>query len=220
MFITRRRLDIVISTVGLGLAALLIVVGFVLEDESSFASDYVKDQLGEQKISFANADKLTDEEKTWKPGSQCLVDYAGKPLETGKMSECYANYYINLHLENAAESAGYPGETYASIGGVQTQLRNQVNDLKAKNDTAAAAEAQKKLDAVNSLRDTQFRGETLRGLLLTTYGFSIFGDKAGLVATICYAMAGILGVLAIAGYAHAFFVRRSAEAGPADAGKP
>ena len=27
-----------------------------------------------------------------------------------------------------------------------------------------------------------FKGETLRGLLLTSYGFSIFGDRAGLAA--------------------------------------
>jgi len=47
-------------------------------------------------------------------------------------------------------------------------------------------------------------GETLRGLLLTTYGFSIFGDKAALAANVLYALAGLMLVLSIAGFVHAF----------------
>lgn len=65
----RRTLDFIFSGGGLLLAILLLVLGFVLADQASFAEDYVKEQLSEQRITFAEADKLTDEEKNWKEGS-------------------------------------------------------------------------------------------------------------------------------------------------------
>ena len=201
---SRRTLDFIFAGGGAVLAVLLLVLGFVLADQGSFAHSYVKDQLGEQKITFTAADKLTDEEKSWKPGSSCLTDYAGKLMETGKQAECYANYYIALHVESAATRAGFPGETYATLGAIQTALRAQVADAKAKNDTAAADAAQKKLDAATSLRGTAQTGETLRGLLLTSYGFSIFGEKAALAGTVCYIIGGLLVLLSAAGFVHAF----------------
>jgi hypothetical protein len=131
------------------------------------------------------------------------VDNGGQLLQSGAQAECYANYYIALHLEESATRAGYEGETYASIGGTQTALRTQVADAKAKGDPAAA-DLQKQLDAVNALRDTQFRGETLRGLLLTSYGFSIFGERAALAAIICLCIAAVAALLSVAGFVHAF----------------
>ena len=56
---------------------------------------------------------------------------------------------------------------------------------------------------------TLFQGETLRGLLLTSYGFSIFGDRAQTVAYLCYGVAAVLFLAAIAGFVHAR--KRSAE---------
>jgi hypothetical protein len=200
---TRRQLDIGLATGGALFALLVLGLGLVLRNQGDFAKSYVKEQLGEQRIMFPAAEKLTDTEKTWKSGSVCLVENGGKLLETGAQAECYANYYINLHLEESATRAGYPGETYASIGAVQTQLRTQVADAKATNDPAAA-DLEKQLTAVNALRDTQFRGETLRGLLLTSYGFSIFGERAALAANLAFGMAAVVALLAIAGFVHAF----------------
>lgn len=200
---SRRTLDFVFAGGGAILGILLLVLGFVLADQASFAKSYVKDQLGQQKITFTAADKLTDEEKTWQSGSSCLIDNGGKLMETGKQAECYANFYIALHLDTAATAAGYPGETYATLGTIQTTLRSQVASAKSQNDTAAATAAQTKLDAVTSLRTTAQTGETLRGLLLTSYGFSIFGEKAGQVGNICYLAAAVLIVLALAGFVHA-----------------
>lgn len=204
----RKTLDLIFATGGVVIALLLAALGIVLADQASFARSYVRDQLSEQKVTFTAADRLTDEEKNWKPGSSCLVEFAGKPMETGKQAECYANYYINLHLESGVKAAGYPGETYGTLGSVQTTLRTQVADLKTKNDATGAAEAQKKLDSVSTLRETQFKGETLRGLLLTSYGFSIFGEKADLAAKVCYALAVLLAGLSAAGYVHAFVAAR------------
>jgi hypothetical protein len=56
---------------------------------------------------------------------------------------------------------------------------------------------------VTTQRETVFKGETLRGLLLTSYGFSEFGTKAGQAATVAYIAAAILLLLAIAGFVHA-----------------
>ena len=69
----RRTLDTIFVGGGLLVAALLVVLGFALAGEQAFATTYVKEELGAQKITFATADKLTDAEKNWKPGSSCLV---------------------------------------------------------------------------------------------------------------------------------------------------
>ena len=213
----RRVLDYIFAVGGALLAALLLILGFVLADEAAFAREYVKTELGEQKITFAATDKLTEEDTTWKPGSACLVDYAGQQMQNGKQAECYANYYINLHIHRSATAAGYDGGTYATMGTVQTALRAEIAaanrtaaDAETKGDTAGAdratadtAAAQKKLDAATSLRNSLQTGETLRGLLLTSYGFSIFGEKAGLAGTICFAAGGLIVLLSIAGFVHA-----------------
>ena len=193
----RRTLDHIFSIGGLLLAVLLLVLGLVLKSNADFAHSYVKDQLSEQKITFTKADFLSDEEKQ----ADCLVEYAGTALDTGKKAECYANEYINLHLAEAAEGAGYPGETYASIGAIQRQLKA---DLQTATDNGdPTEELQASVDAVNGLRETQFKGETLRGLLLTSYGFSVFGDKGDLAALVCFLVAAVLLLASIAGMIHA-----------------
>lgn len=201
----RRTLDFIFAGGGLLVAALLAVLAFAVGTQYAFATDYVKTELGAQKIVFATADKLTDEEKNWKPGSACLTTYAGQALESGAQAECYAKYYIRKHMDASAKNAGFPGATYATLGGIRTDLSAQVAAAKAKGDTAAAAEAQKKLDAATALRSTMQMGETLSGLLLTTYGFSVIGGMAGLASNLLYGLAGLMFVLSIAGFVHAFF---------------
>jgi hypothetical protein len=189
----RRTLDLVVSVGGLLLAGLLLVAGLVFTSNASFASTYVRDQLGEQKISFKTADTLTAEEKQ----QACLVEYAGQPLTTGKQAECYANNFINLHLSGIAG-----GKTYAELGDVQTQLRAQIADAQ-KTNASNLADLQKQLTDTTANRETVFKGETLRGLLLTSYGFSELGAKAALAATVAYIGAGVLFLLALAGLIHA-----------------
>ncbi len=55
-----------------------------------------------------------------------------------------------------------------------------------------------------SLARTLQTGETLRGLLLTSYGFSIFGERAQQAAWVCYLVALVLLLASIAGFVHAF----------------
>jgi len=66
------------------------------------------------------------------------------------------------------------------------------------------ATLQKSLDDITTQRSTTLNGETLRGLLLTSFGFSVFGDKGAQVATIAYIVAALLALLSLAGFWHAF----------------
>ena len=200
----RRTLDIILAGGGLMVAVLLFALGFALFTQYSFSQNYVKEELSAQKITFTPADKLTAEETSWKAGSVCLTTYGGQLMQTGPQAECYAKFYIALHMENAAISAGFPGATYATLGAIRTDLGTQVTAAKTKGDTAAAADLQKKLDSATSLRTTMQTGETLRGLLLTVYGFSVLGDMAGLASNILYGLGAVMGLLSIAGLIHAF----------------
>ena len=189
----RRTLDLLVSVGGLLLAGLLLVAGLVFSSNASFANTYVHDQLSEQKISFKPAEALTAEEKQ----RACLVEYAGQPLTTGKQAECYANNFIGLHLEGIAG-----GRTYAELGDVQTQLRAQIAEAQ-KTNASNLADLQKQLTDTTAARETVFKGETLRGLLLTSYGFSELGAKAALAATVAYVGAGVLFLLGLLGLLHA-----------------
>jgi hypothetical protein len=202
----RKTLDKIFAAGGLIVAILLGVLGYALWTQASFSTSFVKEELGSQKIVFTTADKLTAEEKSWKPGSACLTEFAGQPLETGAQAQCYASYYIALHMETAATTAGFPGATYATLGTTRSDLSAQITAAKARNDNAAAADAQKKLDSATALRTTMQTGDTLRGLLLTTYGFSTIGEIAGLTAWLLSMLAVVMFGLSVAGFGHAFLV--------------
>ena len=60
-----------------------------------------------------------------------------------------------------------------------------------------------RITAATAARESLFKGETLRGLLLTSFGFSVFGVKGGQVATVSFIVAGLLALLSLAGLAHA-----------------
>jgi len=188
----RRTLDLMASTGGLLIAAILLVAGLVLSANASFANTYVADQLGAQKITFSTVDELTDAERA----VPCLVEYAGQPLTTGKQAECYANNYIGLHLKGIAG-----GKTYAELGDVQSELRAQIAEAQRTNDPNLE-DLQAELQTVTQQRETVFKGETLRGLLLTSYGFSELGAKAGLAATVAYLGAGLMFLLSVLGIWH------------------
>jgi len=190
----RRTLDIMFSIGGLVLAGLLLVIGVVLTSNANFAKNYVTDQLTQQNITFKSADTLTDEERQ----SACVVQYAGQRLTTGKQAECYANNFIGLHLKSTAD-----GKTYADLGEPQSALRAEVQQAQKNNDPNLAS-LQQQLTQITTQRDTLFKGETLRGLLLTSYGFSEFGTKAAQGATVAYLASGLLALLSLLGFVHAF----------------
>ena len=190
----RRTLDMIFSAGGIAVAILLVLLGFVFKTNADFADSYVHDQLAEQKISFTAAEFLSDEEKT----SSCLIENAGTPLDSGKKAECYANDYIGMHLKGIGG-----GETYATIGAIQTKAKTALADATAANATNVV-ELKADLDKITGQRETMFKGETLRGLLLTSYGFSIFGEKAALAGMLSFLGAIVMLLASVAGFIHAF----------------
>lgn len=198
----RRTLDLFFSIGGAIFAVLLLILGFVLKDQADFANDYVSTQLAAQKITFTPAEALSEEEAA----ADCLVEHGGELLNSGKEAECYANHYIALHMAESAAAAGYPGETFATMGNVirgPEGLSAQLEAAKESGDQATIDEAQAAFDTAQGLRSTLQTGETLRGLLLTSYGFSVFGEKAELAAWVCWIGGALLLALSIAGLVHA-----------------
>lgn len=214
----RRTLDIAFSIGGMIFAVLLLVVGLILSNQASFAKSYVHDQLVAQKINFTPAKFLSDEEKK----ADCLVTFGttngdatkGQVMDSGKKAECYANEYIALHMKEAATAAGYEGATFSTMGayvrpGSEVSLVDKLDAATKDGDQAAIDEAQKALDGAKALRGTLQTGETLRGLLLTTYGFSIFGERAGQAAWVMFIAAIMVFLLSIAGFVHAFASKKA-----------
>ncbi len=192
----RRTLDIVFSAGGVVLAGLLLVLGLVLQNQASFAEDYVTDQLTAQRITFTPEDKLTDEERQ----ASCLVDNAGQPLTTGKQSECYANEYIALHLSEINE-----GKTYSETSAQSRAAKSAADDaVETEPDAEATLVLVADAEKLSGQTESLFRGESLRGVLLTTYGFSIFGERAQQAAWVSFAAAFVLFLASIAGFVHAF----------------
>ncbi|MGZ6927330.1 MAG: hypothetical protein ACXVJF_11490 [Acidimicrobiia bacterium] len=189
----RRTLDLIFSVGGLFLAVLLLVLGLVLQNQADFAKSYVHDQLAAQKIVFTPVAGLAPPEK-----ASCIVDNAGKPLTTGHQAECYANHYIAVHLSEVNK-----GKTYAETSGESRAAGTAATAAAAKK-APNAAQLDATAKALDAKTQTLFRGETLRGLLLTSYGFSIFGERAQQAAIVCFAVAAILLLAGIAGFVHAF----------------
>jgi hypothetical protein len=196
----RRTIDLAVSGAGVVIAVVLIVFGVYFSDRYSFAENNVKDQLSEQKVFFPEKDALTDEELE-QPG---VVRFAGQLVDDGEKAEVYANQLIALHLEAIAD-----GKTSAALGGPQFALRDQIAAAEESNDPDLP-ELQAQLDEVTGQRDTLFKGETLRGLLLTTYGFWQFGQEAQLAMIVSFVAAGLLLVLAALGVVHAMRAAKNA----------
>ena len=160
----------------LTLAIGTLAVGGVAIWLGGFIQGNIRSELASQQITFTAADQLSDEERAI-PG---IVENAGLPLTTGNQAQVYANL-MGLHLENSAEGAGYPGATYATLGGIQRQLRSDVTAATDAGDDAALEAAQAELTAVTNLRNTMLTGSTLRGTLFSAYGWD--NVATGILAT-------------------------------------
>ena len=145
------------------LLAVLAIGGGLLSWGGSFARDMVHDQLAEQRISFPEKGSPALDAKTY-PG---LQQYAGQAVDNGPKAKAYANEYIKVHLK---ETNG--GKTYS--------------------ETSAESRA-KPTDAVLAGKvQTLFRGETLRGLLLYAWGWSVVGHIATLTAYAAFLGAAVV----------------------------
>jgi hypothetical protein len=187
------------------LAIAALVVGGVAIVLGRSVQDNIRTELASQQISFSAADKLADEEKQL-PG---IVENAGQALTTGNQAQAYAGL-IGLHLREAAEGAGYPDASYATLGGVQRELRAAVETATKSGEQAAIDKANADLTAVNNLRNTMLTGNNLRGSLLSAYGW----DN---VATGITATGGAVLVLALVFFVLFFYEWRRGHLPPTEA---
>jgi hypothetical protein len=130
---------------------------------SGFAHNMVHNQLSEQQVTFPAKGSAALDPKEF-PG---LQRYAGQSVDNGPKAKAYADQFIKVHLQGIAN-----GQTYSQVS---------AQSLAHPNDQKLAGQVQ-----------TLFRGETLRGLLLYAWGWSVVGEIAYWVG-----LAALLGALAV-----------------------
>jgi hypothetical protein len=104
-----------------------------------------------------------------------IKKFAGQKLVNGDQAKAYANNFINVHL---SEIAG--GQTYAQV--------------------SAAAKAAPTNTKLAEEKATLFQGETLRGLLLNAWGWSLVGTLITLAGWILILLGAILFALPLANW--------------------
>ena len=187
----RRTIDGVLVGIGAVVALVLVAAGGLLTWGASFSSDYVHDELASQNIAFPDANALKAD------GRSDLLDHAGASVDTGKEAEAYASY-IDGHLQAIAG-----GQTYADLGTPERTAIAAVTAAKADGSTEAQiATLQGKADTLTGQRNTLFKGETLRGLLLSAFAWSTVGTIAGIAAMVAFAAAAVMVVLVAFGARH------------------
>jgi hypothetical protein len=185
----RRRIDKFLIGFGVIAALVFAVAGGLLTWGANFANDYVGDELSSQRVFFPDAASLRDE------GRNDLVAYADQQVTTGNEAQAYASY-IGGHLQGIAD-----GKTYAEIddrGAAQAVL--DARDSGASD--ATVAELQATADQLKTQRDSLFKGETLRGLLLSSYAWATIGRIAAIAAWVAFTGAAVMTALVAAGLVH------------------
>src|SRR5262245_18310705 len=97
--------------IGLGiLAVAFLALGLVVNNQASFAKNYVQSQLASRHITFTPVAGLLPDQKH----VPCLVENAGRPLVTGEQAACYANYQIGLDMLMIDNGRNYVQDHYAA----------------------------------------------------------------------------------------------------------
>src|SRR6185503_796724 len=144
-----------------------------------------------QNITLPSAEALVED------GRADLVKFADHKLDTGKEAEGYASF-INGHLQGVAD-----GATYADLGAVESAAKADVKAAVAAGEPQAKIdELQATADGITGQRNTLFKGETLRGLLLSAYAWSTVGMIAGIAAIGAFIAAGLMAILSVLGVVH------------------
>src|ERR1700682_4267040 len=173
------------------LQAMLVIIlagasGFLFY-EGSFVTNMVKTELTAQQVFFPGADQIkAGGALDPKEFPQEIRDQAGNQVTDGNQARIYANDFLGKHLEGVAG-----GSTYASIG-TKISAANAALAAASKTDPNYAT-LQSQVAALNGQRDTLFKGETLRSMLLNAYGWWTIGQYT------VYAGIGLL-VAALGGF--------------------
>jgi hypothetical protein len=189
--VKRRTIDSVLIGIGIVLTVAFAIAGALLTWGWHFSSNYVGDELSSQHITFPSAADLT------KGGRSDLLEFADHKLDTGTEAQGYASF-INGHLQAIAK-----GATYADLGAPETAAKADVTAAVAAGKPQTDIDAlQAKATAITGQRDTLFKGETLRGLLLSAYAWSTVGTIAGIAAIGAFIAAALMAILVVLGMIH------------------
>jgi predicted outer membrane lipoprotein len=178
----------------LSLQAMMVIIlsasaGFLFY-EGSFTTGMIKDQLTAQQIYFPAADQIkTGGALDPAEFPQEIRDQAGNQLVDGNQARIYANDFLAKHLQGVAG-----GSTYATIG-TKISAANAALAAASKTDPNYAT-LQANVATLNGQRDTLFKGETLRSMLLNAYGWwtiGVYTTYAGIGLLV--AAFGVLGAL-------------------------
>ena len=181
----RRTFDVIASTIGLGLAALLIVAGGLLTWAHNFAHGQVHDQLAAQQIYFP--DEGSDSLKALPAADrQAMSKYAGQQLVTGEQAKTYANSFIYVHLSEMPFHGVYAKASAAAM--------QDPTNTKLQNDVAVI-----------------FKGTTLRSMLLNAYAWDKTATIAGDAALAAWIGTGVMALLGGLGLYHSHRVPRQQE---------
>jgi hypothetical protein len=145
----RTTFDKLLGWIGTSFGVVLLVAGGVLLWGSAYVHNTVQSQLAAQQITFPPAAAFAHP----KAGTEItpsmipsVSQYAGQQLLTGPQAEAYADHFIAVHIAN--------------MGGGKTYSQLSTESIAQPNNTALAT-------TVN----TVFKGETLRSMLLSAYGW-------------------------------------------------
>jgi len=157
----------------ISLQAILFVVlgaasGFAFI-QGTFVTNQVHDELVAQQVFFPGADQI-------KAGGALdpaefpaeIRDQAGNQVTDGNQARIYANDFIGKHLQGVAG-----GKTYSQVSSAAIALQAQINNTPKTDPNYAAMQTQ--LATLNGQKATLFQGETLRSMLLNSYGWWTVG---------------------------------------------
>jgi len=191
----RKVFDVLASLGGTLMVVVLLVAGGLLLWGASFANSNVSNQRKQQSITFPSASAFAHPVAGGEITPSMIPSvskYAGEALTTGAQAKVYANDFIAVHLQQIGG-----GKTYAQLSAAAMALPKG---------SAAYTAAEAKVQTV-------FQGTTLRGLLLEAYGFSVFGQIAGIAAVVAFIVAGLMALLVAFGLWHARRTPATAELG-------
>ena len=178
----------------ISLQAILVVVfaaasGFLFY-EGNFVTNMVKDELTAQQIFFPGADQIkTGGALDPAKFSSEIRNQAGNQVVNGDQAKIYANDFIGVHLQGVAN-----GQTYSQVSSAAIALQTQINNTSTTDSNYATM--QKQLATLNGQKSTLFQGETLRSMLLNSYGWWTIGVYASYAAVALLIVSlGVLGAL-------------------------
>jgi len=165
----RTTFDKLLGWIGTSAGVALLIVGGLLLWGSAYVHNTVQGQLAAQQITFPSAAAFAHP----KAGSEItpsmiplVSQYAGQQLLTGQQAEAYADHFIAVHITDMAG-----GKTYSQL--------------------SAASIAQPNNTQLAGLVNTVFKGETLRSMLLSAYGWWKVSQITYIISLVAFGLGAV-----------------------------